>query len=206
MMLGALESAPRDTTIQIWYEAAVAPQLKAGLPLHVPLKMALNACWLGLEPFKAVPKNDCPPDALVEIAVPEATLALTNTRITSPACMPEGSVIDALVAVATASSVAGARDSPTIVIGAPPAAAARNAGVTAPPLMNAELELRKAICACAVLTSVMPASAPVSSTARTIPRCQRGSACLRVVPVAFMVISCSHPLPALACKKSPSGL
>src|SRR5438093_971267 len=80
-------------------------------------------------------------------------------------------------------------------------------GVPPPPLMNAELELRKAICACAVLASVMPASAPISSTARKIPRCQRGSACLRVVRVAFIVISsCFHTLPALACKKSPTGL
>src|SRR5256885_4310750 len=79
-------------------------------------------------------------------------------------------------------------------------------GVPPPPAMNAELELRKAICACAALTSVMPASAPRSSTAHKIPRCQRGSACFRVVRVAFMVIPCSHPLPALACKKSPTGL
>src|SRR5438094_4495118 len=79
-------------------------------------------------------------------------------------------------------------------------------GVPPPPGMEAKVELRKAICACAVLTSVMPASAPVSSTARKIPRCQHGSACLRVVRVAFMVIPCSHPLPALACKKSPTGL
>src|SRR5712691_6895156 len=32
----------------------------------------------------------------------------------------------------------------------------------------------------------MPASAPRSSTARTIPRCQRDSACLGVVRVAFI--------------------
>src|SRR2546425_899166 len=80
-------------------------------------------------------------------------------------------------------------------------------GVPPPPAMNAELELRKAICACAVLTRLMPASAPISSTARTIPRCQRDSACLGVVRVAFIVISsCFHTLPALACKKSPTGL
>src|SRR6267143_2775516 len=117
--------------------------------------------------------------------------------------IPEGGVIDALVAVVIASSLAGMRDSPTIVIGAPPAAAARNVGVRAPPpLMKAELELRKAICACAALPSVMPASAPISSTARTSPRCRRDSACLRVVRVTFIVISsCSHALPALACKK-----
>src|SRR5437773_2608945 len=78
-------------------------------------------------------------------------------------------------------------------------------GVPPPPAMNAELELRKAICACAALTSAMPASAPISSTARTIPRCQHGSACLRVVRVAFIVIpSCFHTLPALACEKSPN--
>src|SRR5436853_5886462 len=40
-------------------------------------------------------------------------------------------------------------------------------GVPPPAGMDAKVELRKAICACAVLTSVMPASAPVSSTART---------------------------------------
>src|SRR3989454_9936179 len=78
-------------------------------------------------------------------------------------------------------------------------------GVPPPPAMNAEVALRNAICACAGLPSVMPASAPISSTARTIPRCQRGSACLRVVRVAFIVISsCSHALPALACEKSPN--
>jgi len=78
-------------------------------------------------------------------------------------------------------------------------------GVPPPPGMEAKVELRKAICACAVLTSVMPASAPVSSTARKIPRCQHGSACLRVVRVAF-IASCFHTLPALACEKSPTGL
>src|SRR2546422_8136051 len=57
-------------------------------------------------------------------------------------------------------------------------------GVPPPAAMNAELELRKAICACAVLASVMPASAPLSSTARTIPRRPHGSAFLRVGPVA----------------------
>ena len=78
-------------------------------------------------------------------------------------------------------------------------------GVPPPPPMNAEVALRKAICACAVLPSVMPARAPISSTARTVLRCQHGSACLRVVRVAF-IASCFHTLPALACEKSPTGL
>src|SRR5882762_9016832 len=201
-------STPRNTTIQIWYVASVAPQLKAGLPLHVPVKLAENTFWVGLEPlWTSMVVHVCPAAALFRIEVALGTLAATIASTTSFACMPEGGVIDALVAVVIASSLAGMRDSPTIVIGGPPDAAARNVGVRAPPpLMKAELELRKAICACAVLTSVMPASAPISSTARTISRCQRGSACLRVVRVAFMVISCSHPLPALACKKSPTDL
>src|SRR6266404_9711402 len=61
----------------------------------------------------------------------------------------------------------------------------RNVGATGvpPPVMNAELELRKAICACAVLTSAMPASAPRSSKARATPRAQRHSFSLRVVGV-----------------------
>ena|SRR5690349_19202532 len=77
--------------------------------------------------------------------------------------MPEGGVIDALVAVATESSAAGTRDSPTIVNGTPCLAAARNAGVGGGPFVEAELELRKAICACAVLTSVNSASAAIQS-------------------------------------------
>src|SRR6267143_2611452 len=179
-------STPRNTTIQIWYVAAVAPQLKAGLPLHVPVKLAENTFWVGLEPlWRTMLVHVCPAAALFRIEVALGTLAATIASTTSFACMPEGGVIDALVAVVIASSLAGIRDSPTIVIGAPPAAAARSAGIAAPPLMNAELELRKAICACAALPSVMPASAPISSTARKIPRCQRGSACLRVVRVAF---------------------
>ena len=36
--------------------------------------------------------------------------------------------------------------------------------------------------------------------ARAILRCQRHSACLRVVRVVFIAISCSHTLPALACE------
>src|SRR5882672_4225834 len=43
-------SAPRNTTIQIWYVAAVAPQPQAGLPLHVPLKMDVDVLTSGLEP------------------------------------------------------------------------------------------------------------------------------------------------------------
>src|SRR2546426_4044146 len=43
-------------------------------------------------------------------------------------------------------------------------------GVPPPPGMEAKVELRKAICACAVLTSDMPASAPVSSTDRKSTR------------------------------------
>src|SRR6267378_7498718 len=175
-----------------------------GLPLHDPLKVATHIFWVGFEPiWRPRESHVCPAVALFVIVVALGTLAEMNTSTTSFACMPEGGVIDALVAVVIASSLAGMRDWPTIVIGAPPAAAARNVGIAGPPpLMNAELELRKAICACAVLTSVMLASAPISSTARTIPRCQRGSACLRVVRVAFIVISsCSHALPALACKK-----
>src|SRR6266480_6481240 len=179
-------SEPRSTTIHIWYVTAVDPKLKVGLAVHVPLNMVLNTFWDGLVPIPLeLHPHVCPPDTVFVIEVKEATLALTNRRITSFACMPEGGTIVALVAVVIASSLAGIRDSPTIVIGRPPAAATRSAGIAAPPLMNAELELRKAICACAVLTSVMPASAPISSTARTIPPCRRGSACLRVVRVAF---------------------
>ena len=111
-------------------------------------------------------------------------MAETKRSITSLFCMPAGGTIAALAAFVIESSLAGIRDSPTMVIGAPPAAAARNAGIP-PPGMEAKVELRKAICACAALTSAMPASAPISSTARTIPRCRRGSACLRVVRVAF---------------------
>ena len=111
----------------------------------------------------------CPAVALFVMEVEEGTIAETIRTIKSFACMPEGGVIDALVAVVIASSLAGTRDWPTTVIGGPPAAAARNAGVEAPPpLMNAELELRKAICACAALPSVMPASAPISSKGRRI--------------------------------------
>src|SRR5467141_4352347 len=167
--------------------------------------MVLNTFWDGLVPIPLLlHPHVCPPDTVFVIEVAEATLALANTSITSLFCMPAGGTIVAVVAVVTESSLAGIRDSPTMVIGGPPAAAARSAGIAAPPLMNAELELRKAICACAALPSVMPASAPISSTVRTSPRCQRGSACLRVVRVAFIFISsCSHALPALACKKIP---
>src|SRR2546421_1873579 len=168
--------------------------------------MVLNTFWDGLVPIPLLlHPHVCPPDTVFVIEVKEATLALTNRSITSLFCMPEGGTIVAVVAVVIASSLAGIRDSPTMVMGGPPAAAARRAGVEAPPLMNAEVALRKAICACAVLTSVMPASAPISSTARTIPRCQHGSACLRVVRVAFISLS-FHTLPALACEKSATGL
>src|SRR6266480_95149 len=201
-------SEPRSTTIHIWYVTALAPKLKVGLAVHVPLKMVLNTFWDGLVPIPlTLHPHVCPPDTVFVIEVAAATLALTNRSITSLFCMPAGGTIVALVAVVIASSLAGIRDSPTMVIGGPPAAATRSAGIAAPPLMNAELELRKAICACAVLTSVMPASAPISSTARTIPPCRRGSACLRVVRVSFIVISsCFHTLPDLACEKSPTGL
>src|SRR5437773_2814107 len=199
-------SEPRSTTIHIWYVTEVDPKLKVGLAFHVPLKMVLNTFWDRLVPIPLVlHPHVCPPDTVFVIEVKAATLALTNRSITSLFCMPAGGTIVAVVAVVTESSLAGIRDSPTIVIGGPPDIAARNAGIP-PPGMEAEVELRKAICACAGLPSVMPASAPVSSTARRIPRCQRGSACFRVVRVAFMVIPCSHPLPALACKKSPTGL
>src|SRR5882762_9441623 len=170
--------------------------------------MARHTCWRGLEPVMSKLFQNCPAVEGTVIEVLEGTLGATNTRITSPVCRQPGWVIVALVAVATAPSLAGSRESQTIVIGRPPDAAARNCGVAGPlPGMEAELELRKAICACAALASVMPASAPISSTARKIPRCQRRSACLRVVRVAFIVISsCFHTLPALACKKSPTGL
>src|SRR5467141_952162 len=165
--------------------------------------MVLNTFWDGLVPIPLLlHPHVCPPDTVFVIEVAEATLALANTSITSLFCMPAGGTIVAVVAVVTESSLAGIRDSPTMVIGGPPAAAARSAGIAAPPLMNAELELRKAICACAALPSVMPASAPINSTARTSPRCRRDSACLRVVRVTFIVISsCSHSLLTLACKK-----
>jgi len=140
--------------------------------------MDVDVFTSGLEPAERILLfHNCPAGELVDIVVVEGTIAEMNTIIRSFACMPEGGVIDALVAVVTASSLAGTRDWPTTVIGGPPAAAARNAGVRGPlPLMKAELELRKAICACPVLTSVTPASAPISSTTRTLPRCQRGSA------------------------------
>src|SRR6266850_5135049 len=161
--------------------------------------MARHTCWRGLEPVMTKLFQNCPAVEGTVIEVLEGTLGATNTRITSPVCRQAGWVIVALVAVATAPSLAGRRESQTIVIGRPPDAAARSAGID-PPVMNAELELRKAICACAALTSVMPASAPISSTARTIPPCQRGSACLGVVRATFIVISsCFHTLPALAC-------
>jgi hypothetical protein len=102
-----------------------------------------------------------------EIVVLEGTMAETKRSITSLFCMPAGGTIVALAAVVIASSLAGIRDSPTIVIGGPPAAAARNAGIP-PPGMDAELELRKAICACAALRSAMPVSAPRSSKGRRI--------------------------------------
>src|SRR5882762_2186820 len=206
-VLAPIVSEPRSTTIHSWYVTALAPKLKVGLAVHVPLNLVLNTFWDGLVPIPLLlHPHVCPPDTVFVIEV-EAAMALANTSITSLFCMPAGGTIVAVVAGAIASSVAGIRDSPTIVIAGPPAAAARSAGIAAPPLMNAELELRKAICACAALPSVMPASAPISSTVRTSPRCQRGSACLRVVRVAFIFISsCSHALPALACKKSSIGL
>src|SRR5436190_11557413 len=53
-------------------------------------------------------------------------------------------------------------------------------GVPPPAGMDAKVELRTAICACAVLTSVMPASAPIRSAARTMPSHQHGTECLTV--------------------------
>jgi hypothetical protein len=91
-------------------------------------------------------------------AVPEGTLAVTKASITSPACAPAGGVTATLVAVVAVPSLAGMRVSPTMVIGAP-VDAARNVGTAAPPpLTKAELELRKAICACAALPSAVTAS------------------------------------------------
>src|SRR5882762_9154509 len=103
-----------------------------GLPLHDPLKVATHIFWVGFEPiWRPRESHVCPAVALFVIVVALGTLAEMNTSTTSFACM---------------------RDWPTIVIGAPPAAAARNVGIAGPPpLMNAELELRKAICACAAL-------------------------------------------------------
>jgi hypothetical protein len=138
------KSAPRNTTIQIWYVAAVAPQPQAGLPLHVPLKMDVYTLVSGLEPAASIPMfHNCPAAALVVMEVEEGTIAETTKTIMSFACMPEGGVIDALVAVVIASSLAGTRDWPTTVIGGPPAAAERNVGVIGPPLVvKAEVALR----------------------------------------------------------------
>src|SRR6266850_8221893 len=123
-------SAPRSTTIHIWYVAAVAPQLKVGLAVHVPLKILLNTFTVGLEPTwtPTLHPHVCPPDTVFAMLVLEGTLAETNRSITSLFCMPTGGTIVALVAVVTESSVAGIRDWPTMVIGGPPAAAARNVG------------------------------------------------------------------------------
>src|SRR2546425_4378687 len=126
-------SEPRSTTIHIWYVTAVDPKLNVGLAVHVPLNMVLNAFWDGLVPNPLLDHHVCPPDTVFVMLTLEDVMALTNTRITSFACMPEGGVIVALVAVVIASSVAGIRDSPTMVIGRPPAAAARNAGIAGPP-------------------------------------------------------------------------
>jgi hypothetical protein len=52
-----------------------------------------------------------------------------------------------------------------------PVAKERNAGVVgAPVVVNAEVALRKAICACAGLPRTIPASAPRSSKLRSIVR------------------------------------
>src|SRR5438552_343619 len=78
-------SAPRSTIIHIWYVTAVAPQLKVGLALHVPLKMVLNTLMVGLEPtwLPTLHPHVCPPDTVFVIEVLEATMALTNRSITS---------------------------------------------------------------------------------------------------------------------------
>ncbi len=93
-------SAPRSTIIHIWYVTAVAPQLKVGLALHVPLKMVLNTLMVGLEPTwpPRLHPHVCPPDTVFEIVVLEGTMAETKRSITSLFCMPGGGVIDALAA------------------------------------------------------------------------------------------------------------
>jgi hypothetical protein len=151
--------------------------------------MDVDVLTSGLEPAgRILLFHNCPAAELVDIVVVEGTIAETNTIIRSFACMPEGGVIDALVAVVTASSLAGTRDWPTTVIGGPPAAAARNAGVTGPPpLMNAELELRKAICACAALASAITAAATAKSR----------------VFVPFMAFSCCSTCATTAVKECP---
>src|SRR6267143_1941046 len=126
-----------------------------GLPLHDPVNLATHIFWVGFEPiWRPRESHVCPAGALFVIVVALGTLAEMNTSTTSFACMPEGGVIDACVAVVIASSLAGMRDSPTMVIGGPPAAAARSAGIP-PPGMEAKVELRKPICACAALASAM---------------------------------------------------
>src|SRR2546421_3795348 len=142
----------------MWYAAAVVPQLNAGSALHVPLKRLEKTRSRGLLPIAYWAPHDCPPVTVFEIRMAEETLAVTKAKTRSSTCRPPGGVIDALVPVATAPSAIGARDVPTTVTGRPPAAAERNAGIAAPPpLMEAKLELRKATCACAVLTRVRTA-------------------------------------------------
>src|SRR6266480_6541408 len=107
--------------------------------------MVLNTFAVGLEPIwppGTLHPHVCPAGAVFVIEVAEATLAETKRSITSLFCMPGGGVIDALAAFVIESSLAGIRDSPTMFIGGPPAAAARSAGI-APPGMEAKVELRK---------------------------------------------------------------